>query len=160
MRRVAAVPILVLLLAAGCGDSGGQQEPKGPINVGQALKRAATGRTLPVTVQGAGYRIGKNELVLAGKQRSVFAIGPGKEVREVRERGKRVLAYGGMRRLSAEQAAQLDKRLARVRKQRSKKGGKVSEPILRAPRKPRDPYLDLQRVEPAPGGGGKGKQQP
>jgi hypothetical protein len=71
-----------------------------------------------------------------------------------------VLAYGGMRRLTAEQAAQLEKRLAKVRKQRAKWGGKVPEPILRAPRKPRDPYLDLQRVEPAPRGPAKGKQQP
>ena len=167
MRRSLSLvaALLVLIVPLGCGgqEKGGQGgKKKGKfVPVGMVLKQGE--RLGTPTVRARAFAIERTTLVLAGKMKSVVALGSPAVVGKARQPGRPVIANGPVRRLTPQQAKELERDFAKL--SRGKDTARVPPDVTRAPRKPGTPYLAVERIQPAGGGGkgpgkGTGKQGP
>jgi hypothetical protein len=135
---VVLVASLAALVTSACGGQGRPDVKKRYVAVGGVLKQGTKLGT--ASVRAGAYPVGDKELVLAGKKNSVFALGPPSVVRKVRNPGARVIATGPVRRLTAQQAKQLD---AAVKAARSS-----PTEVKRALRTAGSVYVAVERIGP------------
>lgn len=171
MRALTLLPIVVLALAAGCGEEdegakttqrppkAGQQSapaqrpPKArqqpapkSLDVTAFLERAPRLKT--ASVRGQLIPIGGTRMVVSGKDASAIVFAPASFVQGIRRKGLPLVVGGAVRRLSKRQADRLNEQVSRLKRPTKPRRAARREKIVNARRKAGDPYLVLRQASP------------